>query len=53
VPGRRRERGLVAGWTDAELPEAFAHVAVNLYTNYVNHLAHADLDVAPAPGLEA
>lgn len=42
---------LDAGWSDTELAELFAHVAVNLYTNYFNHYAQTDLDVPPAPEL--
>lgn len=42
---------LEAGWTETELTEAFAHVAVNLYTNYFNHYAVTELDVPAAPGI--
>jgi AhpD family alkylhydroperoxidase len=44
---------LAAGWSDVELSEAFAHVAINLFTNYFNHYAQTELDVPSAPGLEA
>lgn len=37
------------GWSDAELSEAFAHIAVNLFTNYFNHYAGTELDVPQAP----
>lgn len=40
-----------AGWSETELAEAFAHLAVNLYTNYFNHFAGTDLDVPVAPGI--
>lgn len=40
-----------AGWSDTELAEAFAHLAVNLFTNYFNHYAHTELDVPAAPAL--
>lgn len=40
-----------AGWTDEELTELFAHVAVNLFTNYFNHYAGTELDVPAAPAL--
>lgn len=40
-----------AGWTDVELTELFAHVAVNLFTNYFNHYARTDLDIPAVPGL--
>ncbi|MFE2209095.1 MULTISPECIES: carboxymuconolactone decarboxylase family protein [Streptomyces] len=39
------------GWTDTELAEVFAHVAVNMYTNYFNHYARTELDVPAAPAL--
>lgn len=42
-----------AGWSDEELEELFAHVAVNLYTNYFNHYAKTELDIPAAPGLPA
>ncbi|MBM9509263.1 carboxymuconolactone decarboxylase family protein [Actinacidiphila acididurans] len=45
------DKALAAGWTDVELTEVFAHVAVNLYTNYFNHLARTDLDLPAAPAL--
>lgn len=45
------QSALDAGWTDTELTEASAHLAVNLFTNYFNHLVQTDLDVPPAPGL--
>jgi uncharacterized peroxidase-related enzyme len=40
-----------AGWSDTELTELFAHVAVNIFTNYFNHYAQTELDFPPAPGL--
>ncbi|MEC3998456.1 carboxymuconolactone decarboxylase family protein [Actinacidiphila sp. DG2A-62] len=46
------DKALAEGWTDTELAEVFAHVAVNLYTNYFNHYARTDLDVPAAPGLD-
>lgn len=45
------QAALDAGWTDVQLAEAFAHVAVNLYTNYFNHYAGTELDVPQAPPL--
>ncbi|WP_026535825.1 carboxymuconolactone decarboxylase family protein [Arthrobacter sp. H14] len=42
---------LDAGWTEEERSEAFAHIAVNLYTNYFNHYAGTELDVPAAPEL--
>lgn len=40
-----------AGWSVEELEELFAHVAVNIYTNYFNHYARTELDVPAAPGI--
>lgn len=45
------QAALTAGWSDVALAEIFAHVAVNLYTNYFNHFAGTELDVAEAPAL--
>lgn len=42
---------LEAGWAETELTEAFAHVAVNLYTNYFNHYVGTELDVPAAPAI--
>lgn len=42
---------LQAGWTDAELTETSAVVALNLFTNYFNHLVQTELDLPPAPAL--
>ena len=42
---------LQADWSEVELSEAFAHLAVNLFTNYFNHYAHTDLDLPAAPAL--
>ena len=36
-----------------ELSEAFAHIAANLFTNYFNHYAGTELDLPPAPELQA
>lgn len=44
---------LAAGWSAVELTETFAHVAVNLYTNYFNHYAGTELDLPAAPALSA
>lgn len=40
-----------AGWSEEQLGELFAHVAVNLYTNYFNHYTGTELDVPQAPPL--
>lgn len=42
---------IAAGWTGEQLTEAFAHVSVNLYTNYLNHYVRTDLDIPAAPPL--
>jgi AhpD family alkylhydroperoxidase len=46
-------KALAAGWSEDELAEAFAHVAVNLFTNYFNHFAGTELDLPEAPALTA
>ncbi|WP_298585620.1 carboxymuconolactone decarboxylase family protein [uncultured Kocuria sp.] len=45
------QAALDAGWTDAELTELSAHLTLNLFTNYFNHMVGTDLDVPAAPGL--
>jgi len=45
------QAALAAGWTDAELTETAAVVALNLFTNYFNHLVQTELDLPPAPAL--
>lgn len=45
------QAALDAGWTDAELTETAAVVALNLFTNYFNHLVQTELDLPPAPAL--
>ncbi|WP_219419524.1 carboxymuconolactone decarboxylase family protein [Pseudonocardia nigra] len=42
-----------AGWSEEELGEGFAHLAVNLFTNYFNHYMRTELDLPPAPALDA
>lgn len=42
---------LDAGWSDAELTEAFAYVVANIFTNYFNHMVGTELDIAAAPAL--
>ncbi|GAA2502703.1 carboxymuconolactone decarboxylase family protein [Terrabacter carboxydivorans] len=44
---------LAAGWSEEDLAETFAHVAVNLYTNYFNHFAGTELDLPAAPPVSA
>ncbi len=45
------QAALDAGWTDVELTETSAHVALNLFTNYFNHLVQTDPDLPAAPSL--
>ncbi len=45
------QAALDAGWTDEELTETSAVVALNLFTNYFNHLVRTDLDLPAAPAL--
>lgn len=42
---------LSEGWSDTELTELFAHVAVNMFTNYFNHYVGTQLDLPAAPDL--
>jgi len=43
-----------AGTSDAEIAEVVAHVAVNTFSNYFNHVAETDVDFpkVAAPGNE-
>ncbi len=43
------QAALDAGWSDEQLTESSAHVALNLFTNYFNHLVRTDLDLPAAP----
>jgi AhpD family alkylhydroperoxidase len=45
------QAALDAGWTQEELTELSAHLTLNLFTNYFNHMIGTDLDVPAAPGL--
>ncbi len=42
-----------AGASDAEIVETVAHVALNLLTNYTNHVAQTAVDFPPAAALPA
>ena len=46
------QSALDAGWTDAELTETSAVIALNLFTNYFNHLVQTELDLPAAPALD-
>lgn len=42
-----------AGWSDGEIAEIVANVALNIFTNYINHVAGTEIDFPLAPPLEA
>ena len=42
-----------AGYTDGEIGEIVAHVALNIFTNYFNHVAGTDVDFPPVPEITA
>jgi alkylhydroperoxidase family enzyme len=41
------------GFTDGQIAEVVANVALNLFTNYFNHIAETDIDFPKAPTLNA
>lgn len=41
-----------AGYTDAEITEIVAHVALNTFTNYVNNVAETEIDFPKAEPLD-
>lgn len=47
------ERVRQAGYTDGEICEIVANVALNLFTNYFNHVAGTEVDFPAAPSLAA
>lgn len=47
------ERLREAGYTDGEIAEIVANVALNLFTNYFNHVAGTEVDFPAAPNLAA
>jgi uncharacterized peroxidase-related enzyme len=51
VPDEAYERARKEGWSEEQLAELFAHVAVNIFTNYFNHYARTELDIPAAPGI--
>ena len=51
VSGEALERARAAGLTDELIVEITAHVALNVYSNYVARLVEPDLDFTPAPAL--
>ena len=42
-----------ARYTDGEVGEIVANVALNIFTNDFNHVADTEVDFPAAPGLEA
>jgi uncharacterized peroxidase-related enzyme len=42
-----------AGYTDGEVAEIVANVALNIFTNYFNHVAGTEVDFPAAPALAA
>ena len=42
-----------AGYGDAEIAEVVAHVGLNVFTNYFNHVAGTTIDFPKAPALAA
>lgn len=47
------ERVRQAGYTDGEIAEIVANVALNIFTNYFNHVAGTEVDFPVAPELAA
>ena len=41
------------GFTDGDIAEIVAHTALNIFTNYFNHVAGTEVDFPLAPKLEA
>jgi alkylhydroperoxidase family enzyme len=39
------------GYTDGEIAEIVASVALNIFTNYFNHVAETEVDFPAAPEL--
>ena len=50
VPPDIFEAARAAGWSDGDLAEMVGHVALNIYSNYFNHVAQPELDFPPADG---
>ena len=40
-----------AGYSDGEINEIVANVALNIFTNYFNHVAATEIDFPPAPAM--
>ena len=41
------EEARAAGWSDGEILEITAHVALNVLTNFINGVARTDIDFPP------
>jgi uncharacterized peroxidase-related enzyme len=44
IPAAALQEARSAGLSDAEIVEVIANVVVNIFTNYVNHVANTDID---------
>ncbi|MGY1682184.1 carboxymuconolactone decarboxylase family protein [Geodermatophilus sp. SYSU D01176] len=53
VGDRSWQAALDAGWSDTELTEASVHIALNLFTNHVNHPVQTELDLPAAPAIRS
>jgi AhpD family alkylhydroperoxidase len=51
VAPARAEALLAHGWSEAEIGEIVAHVALNVFSNYFKQVAGPELDFPPAPEL--
>ena len=49
VPGSAIDSVRAAGYSDGEIVEIVAHVALNVLTNYVNHVARTQVDFPRVP----
>lgn len=41
-----------AGYVDSEVNEIVANVVLNIFTNYINHVADTEIDFPVAPAIE-
>ena len=51
VRGKRRDAVVGHGWTQAEIGEIVAHVALNVFSNYFKQVAEPALDFPAVPDL--
>lgn len=51
LPDERLQQLREAGYTDGEIAEIVANVALNIFTNYFNHVADTEVDFPQAPAL--